>query len=52
VNNLQSAGLPYFYLGRLVRFDPAEVHAYLRANRRIAATRLRRAVRLSLAPPV
>ena len=41
VHNLQAAGLPYFHLGRLVRFDPAEVRAYLQKNRRIAATRAR-----------
>jgi phage terminase Nu1 subunit (DNA packaging protein) len=45
VHNLQAAGLPYFHLGRLVRFDPAEVRAYLQTNRRIAATKARQAVR-------
>ena len=45
VVNLQANGLPHFYLGRLVRFDPAEVREYLKSNRRIAATKLRRAVR-------
>ncbi len=42
VINLQANGLPHFYLGRLVRFDPAEVREYLNANRRIAATKRRR----------
>jgi excisionase family DNA binding protein len=46
VVNLQANGLPHFYLGRLVRFDPAEVSEYLKSNRRIAATKLRRAARL------
>ncbi len=45
VHNLQAAGLPYFHLGRLVRFDPAEVRAYLQTNRCIVATRARRAAR-------
>jgi hypothetical protein len=45
VVNLQANGLPHFYLGRLVRFDPAEVREYLKSNRRIAATKLRRAAR-------
>jgi hypothetical protein len=47
VVNLQANGLPHFYLGRLVRFDPAEVREYLKSNRRIAATKLRRSARLS-----
>jgi hypothetical protein len=51
VINLQANGLPHFYLGRLVRFDPAEVREYLKANRRIAATKLRRAARLHSVPP-
>lgn len=45
VHNLMAAGLPYFHLGRLVRFDPAEVRAYLQTNRHIGGTRARRAVR-------
>ena len=45
VINLQANGLPHFYIGRLVRFDPAEVRAYLQQNRRIAATKARRAAR-------
>jgi phage terminase Nu1 subunit (DNA packaging protein) len=51
VVNLQANGLPHFYLGRLVRFDPAEVREYLRSNRRIAATKLRRAARFAAAWP-
>ncbi len=45
VINLQANGLPHFYLGRLVRFDPAEVREYLHQNRRIAATKARTAAR-------
>ena len=45
VINLQANGLPHFYLGRLVRFDPAEVREYLHQNRRIAATKARRTAR-------
>ena len=45
VINLQANGLPHFYLGRLVRFDPAEVREYLHQNRRIAATKTRTAAR-------
>ena len=48
VHNLQAAGLPYFHLGRLVRFDPAEVRAYLQTNRRIDATRARHAARVPI----
>ena len=50
VINLQANGLPHFYLGRLVRFDPAEVREYLKANRRIAVTRSRRAARFHSVP--
>ena len=45
VHNLQAAGLPYFHLGRLVRFDPGEIRAYLQTNRRIAATKARHTAR-------
>ncbi len=45
VVNLQANGLPHFYLGRLVRFDPAEVREYLHQNRRIAATKARSVAR-------
>ena len=51
VHNLQAAGLPYFHLGRLVRFDPAEVRAYLQTNRRIDATRARHADRNTTVRP-
>ncbi len=51
VVNLQANGLPHFYLGRLVRFDPAEVREYLKGNRRIAATKLRRSARFPNAWP-
>ncbi len=37
VHNLLGAGLPHLYLGRLLRFDPAEVRSHLLKNRRIAA---------------
>ena len=37
VHNLLRAGLPHLYLGRLLRFDPQEVRAYLLKHRRIAA---------------
>ena len=33
--NLRRAGLPYVQLGSVVRYDPAEVGAYLKANRRL-----------------
>ena len=52
VKNLQVGGLPYFYLGRLVRFDPTEVRHYLTLNRRIAATKVRREARRPAPPPV
>lgn len=42
VVNLQANGLPYFYLGRLVRFSPEEVREYLKNHRRVAATQMRR----------
>ncbi|MDP3073634.1 MAG: helix-turn-helix domain-containing protein [Opitutaceae bacterium] len=50
VINLQANGLPHFYLGRLVRFDPAEVREFLKTNRRIAATKSRRAARSHSVP--
>ena len=50
VINLQANGLPHFYLGRLVRFDPAEVREYLKLNRRIATPKLRRSARLHSVP--
>lgn len=36
VHNLLRAGLPYLYLGRLLRFDPEEVRSYLLKHRRVA----------------
>lgn len=35
VHNLICTGLPHLYLGRLLRFDPAEVRAHLLKHRRI-----------------
>jgi excisionase family DNA binding protein len=35
VHNLLRSGLPHLYLGRLLRFDPQEVRAYLLKNRRL-----------------
>jgi excisionase family DNA binding protein len=35
--NLRKRGLPFVQLGRSVRFDLAEVEAYLRTNRRLAS---------------
>ena len=34
VHNLLRRGLPHVYAGRLLRFDPAEVRAYLIKHRR------------------
>ena len=51
VHNLQAAGLPYFHLGRLIRFDPGEVRSYLQINRRIAATKARHPARSLAARP-
>jgi excisionase family DNA binding protein len=34
VHNLLGRGLPHLYVGRLLRFDPAEVRAYLTKYRR------------------
>ncbi len=45
VVNLQANGLPYFYIGRLVRFDPAEVRDYLRSHRRLGPGVARRRAR-------
>ena len=33
--NLRRAGLPYVQLGSVVRYDPVEVGAYLKANRKL-----------------
>ena len=35
--NLRKAGLPYFQLGASLRYDVAEVEAYLRSNRRLSS---------------
>ena len=35
--NLRRSGLPYIALGNCVRYDLAEVEAYLRTNRRLAS---------------
>jgi hypothetical protein len=35
--NLRRSGLPYIALGKCVRYDLAEVEAYLRTNRRLAS---------------
>jgi hypothetical protein len=36
VHNLISCGLPHLYIGRLLRFDPEEIHGYLSKYRRFA----------------
>lgn len=33
VHNLMPAGLPHYYLGRLLRFDPNEIRTYLQKRR-------------------
>jgi hypothetical protein len=35
--NLRRRGLPYIALGKCVRYDLAEVEAFIRANRRLAS---------------
>ena len=35
--NLRRRGLPYIALGKCVRYDLAEVEAFLRTNRRLAS---------------
>lgn len=47
VVNLQMNGLPHFYVGRLVRFDPAEVRAFLRDRRRLESGVKRRRSRFA-----
>ena len=37
VHNLVGAGLPHLYVGRLLRFDPQEVRAYLLKTRVVRA---------------
>jgi excisionase family DNA binding protein len=48
VQNLQKTGLPFFHIGRLVRFDAEEVQAYLRANRQLFANLSRHRYRKKL----
>lgn len=45
VQNLQKAGLPFFNLGRLVRFDAEEVRSFLREHRQLSANVARRRLR-------
>ncbi len=47
VVNLQMNGLPHFYVGRLVRFDPAEIRAFLRDHRRLESGVKRRRTRFA-----
>ena len=47
--NLRKAGLPYIQLGASVRYDPAEVEAYLRTNRRLSLHILRQKRRAAIA---
>lgn len=51
--NLRKAGLPFVQLGASVRYDLAEVDAYLRGNRRLSShiERKRRSAALQ-APPI
>ena len=49
VQNLQKSGLPYFHIGRLVRFDPDEVREFLKNNRRVSLSVERRARRKNAA---
>jgi len=37
ISNLRKAGLPFIQLGSSVRYDMAEVEAYLRGNRRLSS---------------
>jgi len=48
VQNLQKGGLPYFHLGRLVRFDPEEVRLFVRSHRDLRINAPRRLHRLGL----
>jgi excisionase family DNA binding protein len=38
VHNLIRTGLPHLYIGRLLRFDGAEVRAYLLKHRRVSSS--------------
>ena len=46
---IRKAGLPYIQLGASVRYDPAEVEAYLRTNRRLSLHILRQKRRAAIA---
>ena len=47
--NLRKAGLPYLQLGSAIRYDLAEVDAYLRTNRRLSLHMLCQQRRAALA---
>lgn len=47
--NLRKAGLPYIQLGSVVRYDLAEVEAYLKTNRRLSSHVERQKRRANLA---
>jgi hypothetical protein len=47
--NLRKCGLPYIALGSSIRFDLAEVEAYLRTNRRLSSHVARQQRRKALA---
>lgn len=41
--NLRKAGLPFFQLGSVVRYDIVEVIGYLKLNRKLSSDRTKRA---------
>ena len=47
--NLRRAGLPYVQLGSVVHYDPVEVGAYLKANRRVPSHGAHQAANCALA---
>src|SRR5438132_4930603 len=49
--NLRRRGLPHILLGSVVRYDLAEVEAYLRGNRRLSSHVERQKRRASLETP-
>lgn len=49
--NLRNAGMPHVTLGASVRYDLAEVEAYLRTNRRLSSHVERQRRRAALAKP-
>jgi hypothetical protein len=49
--NLRKRGLPYVSLGSVVRYDLAEVTAYLKTNRRLSSHVERQKRRAALAAP-